>query len=241
MPFDYREALSSVTRTVIRGRVRARACTRDGRISPKSDDEAEEEDWFRTIRLARRFDVGKCALWAAVTDPDRLAAWFAPVSGDLVVGGKYHIEGNASGTVRRCNENRGYYELTWEFGGDVSHVRVSLDGSSISGATIITLDHEVPLTEHWTRYGPGAGGVGWDMAIAGLASYIEATDLARDEAWWAEADEAKGFLEGSSAAWRIAAIEAGEDEAWARRAEASNFAYYVPAVRNGRGDGARDA
>ncbi|GJN75984.1 hypothetical protein PLICBS_010095 [Purpureocillium lilacinum] len=120
-------------------------------------------------------------VWRAITQPDRLALWFAPVSGDLVLGGQYHVQGNAPGTIRRCDPGS-VLELTWEFGDDVSYVRVSLAASQRSnGAAALTLEHETPVTDHWAKFVPGAGGVGWDMALAGLESYLEETELPRDE------------------------------------------------------------
>ncbi|MDN5750730.1 MAG: SRPBCC domain-containing protein, partial [Pseudonocardia sp.] len=48
-------------------------------------------------------------LWAACTQPDRLARWlFAPVGGDLRLGGRYHVEGNASGEVVACDPPRSF-------------------------------------------------------------------------------------------------------------------------------------
>jgi hypothetical protein len=42
-------------------------------------------------------------LWDACTNPKRIPRWFLPVSGDLRVGGRYQLEGNASGTIERCD------------------------------------------------------------------------------------------------------------------------------------------
>jgi len=228
MPFDYKATLSSVTRTVIKGHLPDSAGT--------SGDGKPGDSNFRTIRLARDFAVDVDTVWRAITQPDRLALWFAPVSGDLVLGGQYHVQGNARGTIRRCDPGS-VLELTWEFGDDVSYVRVSLAASQRSnGAAALTLEHETPVTDHWAKFGPGAGGVGWDMALAGLESYLEETELPRDEDWWAEAAEPRAFLEGSSAAWRAAAVAAGEDESWARDAELRNTRFYVPEKPSGSDD-----
>ena len=42
-------------------------------------------------------------VWDALTSAERLPRWFLPVSGDLRLGGRYAIEGNASGTVETCD------------------------------------------------------------------------------------------------------------------------------------------
>ena len=42
-------------------------------------------------------------VWDACTNPVRIPRWFLPVTGDLRPGGRYQLEGNASGTVERCD------------------------------------------------------------------------------------------------------------------------------------------
>ena len=42
-------------------------------------------------------------LWDACTNAERIPRWFLPISGDLRVGGRYQLEGNASGTVQTCD------------------------------------------------------------------------------------------------------------------------------------------
>ncbi|KAM3558191.1 hypothetical protein ARSEF4850_004727 [Beauveria asiatica] len=46
------------------------------------------------------------ALWDALTKPERLATWFAPVSGGLRTNGRY-ITGNASGGAGRRGRGMG--------------------------------------------------------------------------------------------------------------------------------------
>ncbi len=108
----------------------------------------------------------------ACTQADRIKRWFAPVTGDLRLGGRYQVEGNASGEVLACEPPR-FFTVTWEFGGDSSQVTVRLapDGD---GARF-TLEHEHTGDAHsdfWTQFGPGATGVGWDLALLGLAMHL---------------------------------------------------------------------
>lgn len=49
------------------------------------------------VRLERRYPAGAADVWDALTDPERLARWFLPVSGDLRPGGRFRTEGNADG------------------------------------------------------------------------------------------------------------------------------------------------
>ena len=75
----------------------------------------------RTVTIARVFDTSPEDLWDACTDPARISRWFLPVSGDLRLGGRYAFEGNASGTIERCEPPR-RIDATWEYGGQTSWV-----------------------------------------------------------------------------------------------------------------------
>ena len=54
------------------------------------------------VTLSRGFATTLEDVWDAVTNGDRIPNWFAPVSGDLELGGHYQIEGNAGGTITAC-------------------------------------------------------------------------------------------------------------------------------------------
>lgn len=58
------------------------------------------------VTLSQSYRTGVDDLWDACTAPERLARWFTPVSGDLRLGGRYQIEGNASGTIETCTDRR---------------------------------------------------------------------------------------------------------------------------------------
>jgi Activator of Hsp90 ATPase homolog 1-like protein len=51
----------------------------------------------RTVVLRRSYDAPIEDVWDACTDPDRLNRWFLPVTGELRVGGRYQLKGNAGG------------------------------------------------------------------------------------------------------------------------------------------------
>lgn len=78
-------------------------------------------------------------LWQACTRADRLERWFAPVSGDLRLGGRYQIEGNASGEVVACEPPQAF-TVTWELSGDSSQVTVRLTPEGDRAR--LTLEHE---------------------------------------------------------------------------------------------------
>lgn len=167
-------------------------------------------------------------LWAACTDPERLARWFAPVSGDLQLGGRYEIEGNASGTIEACDPPR-TFAITWEFGGGTSQVSVRIDPDG-DGARL-TLEHAATGeagSEFWTQYGPGATGVGWDLSLLGLALHLLAgSGRPEDETAFAQKPAVQRFIRESSAAWGEASVAAGTPEPEARAAAERTTAFYL--------------
>ena len=156
-------------------------------------------------------------LWNAMTDKERLPRWFSKVEGDFELGGKFQIEGNASGSILECEASKKLV-ITWEFGGQLSWVRVTL--SPEGEQTKMQLEHLIPTDdaaaeEHWKKYGPGATGVGWDLAFHGLGVHTEtgeAIDPAKFFEWMAT-DEGKAACRGSAAAWGEAHVAGGEDRA----------------------------
>lgn len=184
----------------------------------------------RTIVLRQTFPAPAAELWDLVTKPERLDVWFAPVSGDLRINGRYTITGNASGSVTECHPDDRAFALSWEFGETISAVRVHLEKGGDGGddkTTTLEVTHTFPIDSHWKKYGPGAGGVGWDMTLVGLALHLKGLPKPSSEEW-AASREAATFTEQASRRWRDAAIEGGEDEKWAREAGDRTTAFYVP-------------
>src|SRR5262245_25765949 len=77
----------------------------------------------RTVTLSRTYAGSIEDVWDACTNRERIPRWFLPVSGDLRLGGRYQLEGNASGIVEQC-EPPHFFAATWEFGGDVTWIEV---------------------------------------------------------------------------------------------------------------------
>ena len=180
----------------------------------------------RAVTLSRSYETTVEDLWDAVTNGDRIPRWFAPVSVDPRLGGRYQVENNAGGTITEC-EQVSHFALTWEFGGDVSWVEVRLSEEG-SGRVRITLTHTSHLSEHWKQYGPGAVGVGWEMGLLGLALHIAEPDAPKpDEAEFIASPDGRALFSGSSEAWGQAAIEAGEEPEAARAAARRTTAFYT--------------
>jgi uncharacterized protein YndB with AHSA1/START domain len=178
------------------------------------------------VVASRTYDTDIEDLWEAITSAERLPRWFLPISGELKLGGRYQLKGNAGGTITRCEPPR-ELSVTWEFGGGMSWVNVSLREEG--ERTRLELQHIAHPDPHWDRFGPGAVGVGWDLGLFGLARHIENPAAARppeaDESWMAS-DEAKSFIRHSSDDWGRAAVAGGTDDAAARARAERTRAFY---------------
>ncbi len=182
-----------------------------------------------TVTVSRGYDAAVDELWDACTNPDRIARWFLPVTGELREGGHYQLEGNAGGTVQRCDPPNGF-TATWEYADTMSLVELTLIAEP-GDRTRFSLAHTVSADDHWAEFGPGAVGVGWDMCLHGLALHLSsgtAVDPAASAGWLASAD-GKQFVALTSERWGAAHRSAGVEESTARAAAARTAAAYTPA------------
>jgi uncharacterized protein YndB with AHSA1/START domain len=119
---------------------------------------------------ARSYTTDRDDLWAALTEPQRLERWFMPIEGDVRVGGRYQLVGNAGGTIEECVRPE-RFAVTWEMQDMVSWLEVTL--TPTGAGTTLHLRHEAPFDEgFWTQFGPGAVGVGWDLSLMGLGLHL---------------------------------------------------------------------
>ena len=172
----------------------------------------------RVVTVSQAYDTDLADLWEACTTADRIARWMMPVTGDLRVGGRYQLVGNAGGEVLRCDPPEAF-DITWEFGGQVSWVEVRLSAEG-EGRSRFTLHHIAHVDEHWEQYGPGAVGIGWDMTLMGLYLHLASRAAGTDgdapppseaEADFAASPEGVRFTTLSGEAWQRADVEGGED------------------------------
>jgi len=180
------------------------------------------------IVIARRtYDATQTDLWDALTNPDRLPRWFLPVSGDLRVGGRYQLEGNAGGVVEHCTEPASF-AVTWEYGGMLSWLQVTLIPAG--ERTTLQLAHE-DLREagRWRQFGPGAVGIGWDLSLLGLGRHLETTATVNpeDAAAFVASPEGAELIREAAAGWADAATAAGDDPDSAQQAAARTVAFYT--------------
>jgi uncharacterized protein YndB with AHSA1/START domain len=177
------------------------------------------------VELTRAYDASVVDLWDACTRPERIVRWFLPVTGDLRPGGSYQLEGNAGGRIEAC-EPPSHLRLTWVFGDNASLVAVDfapLDG----GRAELRLRHTVPDDDHWARFGPGATGVGWELALVGLAAFLGGEPITDPDAFGAS-PEAQAFMRRSAGEWGQAHAAAGAPPEAARAAADRTSGFYAP-------------
>ena len=198
-----------------------------GAVTREVANRMHEGRLARVVVASRVYDTTPEDLWEAITSAERIPRWFLPVTGELRLGGTYQLQGNAGGRITGCEPPR-HLALTWEMHGDVSWVDVRLEARP-DGQTGLVLEHVAHVDdERWGTYGPGAVGVGWELALLGLALHLAsktAVDPKAVEAW-TTSPEGRGFVRGSSEGWGQASIAAGTGEAAAREAAARTTAFY---------------
>lgn len=179
----------------------------------------------------RSYDTSVEDLWDAITTPERLKRWFLAVEGDLRLGGRYQLIGNAGGSITRCDRPRAL-DLTWEMMGGMSWVELRLVPRG-NGAQL-TLEHIAPKDgpgeEHLKTFGPGAVGIGWDLGLLGLERHVAAPDVTIDPLEfqaWTLSDEGKAYVREAGEAWCRADIDAGEDPGTAKAKTARTIAFYT--------------
>jgi len=168
----------------------------------------------RSMVIRRRYAAPVEDVWAACTQPDRLDRWFLRVGGDLREGGRFSLEGNASGDIVGCDPPRTLH-LTWVYGDrPVDEVWLRLTAGP-DGDTVLELEHATvsTLVEYEGRLLdviPGLG-QGWELPlILGLPAYLrgELPDVPAAE-WFEFTPEVMELAARTSDLWTALAREAG--------------------------------
>jgi len=181
----------------------------------------------RVVTVSRSYPDPIEEVWDACTTAERITRWLMPVSGELRLGGRYQLEGNAGGVVESCDPPRSF-GATWEYGGDVSWIQLRLEPEG--DGTRFTLEHIAHVDDaRWTEFGPGAVGVGWDSMLLGLTMHLEGDVSITPAAAmaWLVSPEGVRFVTESSAAWCAAAIASGDEPEAAEAAAKRTTAAYT--------------
>lgn len=197
-------------------------------VDVREEDGALRDEVVLAITLPYDLDT----VWPAVTQAGHISSWFVPVSGDLADDGRYQLEGNANGVVLDCRPPH-RFRITWEFGDETSWVTVGLEREeSASGHdddTRLTLSHLLPRAPQWDAYGPGAVGIGWDLALVGLVRYLttRSSTTAQEATGWLASPDGVAFVRHSGREWGHAHAASGVDEDAALAAAARTVAAYL--------------
>ncbi|MEV7107718.1 SRPBCC family protein [Streptomyces atroolivaceus] len=200
-----------------------------GRVHREVGTRRVGSDEAGTVLLRRTFDAPAADVWGAVTSPERIARWFLPVTGDLRAGGSYQLEGNAGGEILECVPP-GRLRVSWLFGPDPGfsevEVRLAPEGGD---RTVFELEHASVIPEEFrSQFGPGAVGVGWDLALLGLGWHLAGGGIDREEAVeWHTSPEAKAFVARSGEEWGRAFAASGADPETVTATTVATIAFYT--------------
>jgi uncharacterized protein YndB with AHSA1/START domain len=141
-----------------------------------------------------RYDTDIDDLWAALTEPGRLARWYGQVEGDLRPGGQFRLyigshDVEATGRVEACEPPRRLLvttretEESWRKGqgvppfDEVIEATLTADG----GQTILVIEVQGMPLDKIAFYG-----VGWQIHAENRAAYLDRREGRGSEARWDE-------------------------------------------------------
>lgn len=134
-----------------------------------------------TVRAGVGVAAGPGDVWKALTDADRLSAWFGRTEGDLHVGGSWSVSwdaGTARGTVTECEPETGFV-TTWHWDHEphrpAGTVAVTLRGGA-EGTRVEVVDTGVGGN-------PVGYGSGWYAHLQALAASLGGPAAAWDADW----------------------------------------------------------
>ncbi|MTD13017.1 hypothetical protein GIS00_03530 [Nakamurella sp. YIM 132087] len=131
----------------------------------------QRRDGAPSATFVREYRTTAADLWSAVTDPARIARWFAPVGGDLRAGGDYEIDfgpGNRThGTVLACDD--GGYRISWLVEGrPLGEVEVRIRDAA--GGSELAVMHTLLPEDQWIGYAAG-----WHAHLDSLGAILDPT------------------------------------------------------------------
>jgi hypothetical protein len=185
--------------------------------------------------LGQTYPSALADVWSALTDADRIARWFLPVSGDLRLGGRYQFEGNAGGEVLACAppaDGSASFRVSWSMDpATPTYLTVRLAGDDTR--TTLELEHVAPVDAlppgMWEQFGPAGTGIGWESGLLGLSLHLSAPEF-RDEfdaTAWTVSAEGRSFMRGSADAWAVAHAADGAELDAAKAAADATYRMYV--------------
>ena len=184
-----------------------------------------------TVELRRRYPAEIEDVWDAITNPERLRRWMNSATGDLQLGGTFELGSGEHGEILRCEPPR-LLRVSWLYGPDAdawpgtSEVEVRL-APDPTGDTELELVHAAVADPHYfPTYGPGAGGVGWDLHLLTLARHLAGDDIEHPTESH-KSPEVHEFIQRSAVAWGEAHLAAGGDPEHVAAAVEATTTFYV--------------
>ena len=144
-------------------------------------------------RIEDRYDTDIDDLWSAITEPERVARWYAQVDGDLRLGGEFRARVFASGwegtgRIEACEPPRRLQVMTREADESAAagvgpapfdetvEATLTADGDQ----TILVIEIRGLPVDKLAGYGAG-----WQLHAEDLASYVAGRELGDAAARWA--------------------------------------------------------
>jgi uncharacterized protein YndB with AHSA1/START domain len=100
----------------------------------------------RVATFTRTYPTTVEDLWDACTDPDRLARWYVPVTGDLRLGGTFEQAMMGSGTIVACEPPHLLRLSLGQRGAD--EIQVRLAAGEQPGTATLEVQHATTLDSH---------------------------------------------------------------------------------------------
>jgi uncharacterized protein YndB with AHSA1/START domain len=146
------------------------------------------------VRIEDRYDTDIDDLWAAITDPERLARWHGRVEGDLRPGGAFRLYVEASdiestGRVEACEPPRRLRvtsretDESYRKGQGVPPFEARLEATLTADGdqTILVIEVQGMPLDVIAFYGAG-----WQIHAESLAAHIAGRERGESEARWEE-------------------------------------------------------
>lgn len=163
--------------------------TSDDRAGDRIIGSLRTVDGVGIVRIEDRLDASIDDVWAALTDPARLAHWLGELEGDLRLGGEYRARFHASGwegtcRVEVCEPLRRLVVVdvaSEKAGLQVTEVTLTADGDQ----TALVFEQRGTPLEYLAAYGAGD-----QIHVEDLAAYLSGRERCDADARWAELEPA---------------------------------------------------
>ena len=165
--------------------------TSDARSGSRILGRLRSADGKGLVRIEDRYDTDIDDLWAAITDPGRLARWLGRVEGDLRPGGTFRLytaDLDSDGRVEACEPPRRLVVRTWDLKKSEEHlidVTLVADGEH----TDLVLEERGMPVELLAAYGAGI-----QVHVEDLGAHLAGREHCDADARWAELEPAYDVL-----------------------------------------------